>query len=194
MKLILTDADGVLLNWMHGFQHWALHNHGLKEKNIDSYHVQDRYEIDYETNYRLVGSFCNSSSIGFLPPHKDAVMYVRKLYEEHGFVFRVITSVSTDPHTQQLRRMNLERLFGPAIDDIVCLDTGADKDEALDQYRDSGLYWIEDKPANIVAGNARGLTTIQMIHDHHSEDDLNLADFNVTNWREIYSIVTYGEN
>ena len=40
---------------------------------------------------------------------------------------------------------------------VTCLDTGADKDEAFAPYKDSGMYWIEDKTANAVLGADMGL-------------------------------------
>ena len=37
---------------------------------------------------------------------------------------------------------------------VICLDTGADKDEALERLakKYKGSYWIEDKPVNLEAG------------------------------------------
>ena len=75
--------------------------------------------------------------------------YVKRLHEEHGYVFHCITSLSKDENAQELRRMNLKKLFGKtAFDKFIFLDTGADKDEALLPYKDSGLWWIEDKIDN----------------------------------------------
>ena len=70
--------------------------------------------------------------------------------KEYGYVFHMITSLSLDEHAQRLRRMNTEKLFGEtAFSGYTFLDTGADKDDALDKYRDSGIAWIEDKVENI---------------------------------------------
>ena len=49
---------------------------------------------------------------------------------------------------------------------VTCLDTGADKDEALAPYKDSGMYWIEDKTANAVLGADMGLNTLLVNHGH----------------------------
>ena len=37
-----------------------------------------------------------------------------------------------------------------AFSKVICLDTGADKDEALERLakKYKGSYWIEDKPVN----------------------------------------------
>ena len=35
-----------------------------------------------------------------------------------------------------------------AFEKFIYLDTGEDKDKALALYKDSEMFWIEDKPAN----------------------------------------------
>ena len=52
---------------------------------------------------------------------------------------------------------------------MVCLDTGADKDEALEQYRNSDCYWIEDKPQNADLGLAIGLNSLLIAHGFNAD-------------------------
>lgn len=184
-KLILTDCDGVLLNWEFAFECW-MEKHGHAPTRTDVYDMEIRYGMDRPTMKKYIRQFNESAAIGFLPPQRDAMQYVRKLHEEHGFVFRVITSLSLDPYAQRLRVKNLEKLFGSAIDSVICLDTGADKDEALEPYRDSGLFWIEDKVENAQVGADLGLQAILVEHEHNMDiDDIPLAK----NWKEIHDIV-----
>ena len=147
-KVILTDADGVLLNWEYAFSCWMQqHGHTEVENANWIYDIGERFGLDSNNmGHRLVKQFNESAAIGFLPALRDAMYYVKRLHEEHGYVFRCITSLSTDKNAYELRKMNLEKLFGKtAFEELVCLGTGADKDEALAPYKDSGLYWIEDK-------------------------------------------------
>jgi len=117
--------------------------------------------------------------------------YVKRLHEEHGYVFRCITSLSTDRNAYKLRKMNLEKLFGEtAFEELVCLDTGADKDEALKPYKDSGLYWIEDKLSNAVTGLDLGLKPILIEHGFNMLDDIPEGMTKVVNWKEIYNHIT----
>lgn len=184
-KIILTDADGVLLNWEYAFDCWmADRGHDCIRKDV--YDICDRYGMTKEEGKILIKIFNESAAIGFLPPLRDAMHYVKKLHEQHGYVFKVITSLSLDPYAQQLRKKNLEKLFGTAILDVVCLDTGADKDEALAKYRDSGLYWIEDKPENAFVGIELGLESILVEHEHNMDvKGIPLAK----NWKKIYEII-----
>ena len=146
-------------------------------------------KIDKEEKDLLVRAFNESAAIGFLPPLRDAIHYVRKLHEEHGYVFRVITSLSLNKHAGRLRQKNLFKLFGTAIDDVLCLDTGADKDEALAPYKDSGLIWIEDKPENADLGAKLGLTSYLIEHKHNMNHDNNDVTI-VKNWKELYELIT----
>jgi hypothetical protein len=80
-------------------------------------------------------------------------------------------------------------LFGETVfERIVCLDTGADKDDALLPYKDSGLYWIEDKIANCETGTSLGLSSLLMEHGHNMDFE-HPAIPRVKNWREVYDIV-----
>lgn len=191
-KVILTDADGVLLNWEYAFSCWMeQHGHTSVEGANKLYNIGERFGITKDTGKLLVKQFNESAAIGFLPALRDAMYYVKRLHEEHGYVFRCITSLSLDKNAYKLRLMNLEKLFGKtAFEELVCLDTGADKDEALLPYKDSGLYWIEDKLENAEAGLAVGLKPILIEHGFNMNDKLDPNIKKVVNWKEVYEHIT----
>jgi hypothetical protein len=115
------------------------------------------------------------------------MFYVKRLHEEHGYTFHCITSLSLDPSAYQLRKMNLEKLFGPtAFTKLICLDTGADKDDALAKYRNKGYYWVEDKYENAVAGLKYGLKPILIEHGFNMNDPVLDGMVKCLNWKEIY--------
>lgn len=189
-RIILTDADGVLLDWEYSFDVW-MRQHGFNkvEGGNLKYNIGARYGIDAEQGKRLIKIFNESAHMGFLPPLRDAMYYVKRLHEEHGYVFHCITSLTKDENAQELRRMNLKKLFGEtAFEKFVFLDTGADKDEALEPYRGSGLYWVEDKIVNCQVGNELGLKSLLMEHGHNMDYE-DPAIPRVRNWREIYSLI-----
>ena len=190
-SLILVDADGVLLDWEWAFSVW-MEEHGFvkTEGSQFIYDIGKRYGIDHEQGRKLIKIFNESAAIGFLPPLRDAMYYVKRLHEEHGYVFHCITSLSLDANAGKLREMNLRKLFGKtAFEKITCLETGADKNEALEPYRDSGCWWIEDKPENAEVGHELGLRSILVEHGHNM-NHVNEQIPVVKNWREIYAIIT----
>ena len=190
-SLILVDADGVILDWEYAFSVW-MEQHGFvkTEGSQFIYDIGKRYGIDHEQGRKLIKIFNESAAIGFLPPLRDAMYYVKRLHEEHGYVFHCITSLSLDANAGKLREMNLRKLFGKtAFEKITCLETGADKDQALEPYRDSGCWWVEDKPENAEVGHKLGLRSILVEHGHNM-NHVNEQIPVVKNWREIYEIIT----
>ena len=190
-KIILTDCDGVVLDWEEGFSVWMEHHgHNTVDGYQYMYNIGDRYGVSKEQGSQMVKVFNESAAIGFLPPLRDAQYFVKKLHEQHQYKFIAITSLSLDPYAKELRERNLKKLFGDAFIEVVCLDTGADKDEILAEYgaKYKGNYWIEDKPENLKAGIDAGLEGILIEHGHNMDYTGNANV--VVNWQEIYNLIT----
>ena len=187
-KVIITDCDGVLLDWLHSFRQW-MKVKGHEVVNPDQYRIFQHFDIEKKLGYQLVATFNESANMAFLSPYKDAIKYVRKLHEEHGYVFHVVTSQSGNRHAQNLRIQNLEDVFGKGVfEEITILDTGADKDKALDKYKNSCCYWVEDKPDNAEVGHRLGLESILMLHEHNKDythSDIKTVD----TWKDVYNII-----
>lgn len=185
-KVILTDCDGVLLDWEYHFYKWVLETHGLKQKQ-SIYSVAKALEIPWKDSALLIKEFNESEMMRKLSPLRDAVKYVRKLHEEHGYIFHIITSQSDDPTAQKYRKENLRNVFGDVFDGFTILKTGQNKDKVLAKWEGTECFWIEDKVANLEMGNDAGLDGILM--DHHWNSDC--VDFRrVKTWKEIYNIIT----
>lgn len=189
-KTILTDADGVLLDWEWAFNVW-MQEHGfeLTDGYQYEYDMSLRYGISKEQVRKLIRTFNESAAIGFLPVLRDAMYWVKRLHEQHGYTFHAITSLSLNENAGKLREMNLEKMFGKtAFSKVLCLDTGADKTEALKPYTDSGCWWIEDKPENAAVGLVLGLKPLLMEHGHNMNYEVDYPI--VKNWEDIYRLVT----
>ena len=187
-KIILVDCDGVMLDWEFAFENWmAKHGYDVVSKN--EYKVDLKYGLSKPEKRRLVRMFNESAQIRKLPPLRDAIKYVRKLHEEHGYVFRLISSLSNDEYSQHLRTKNLRELFGSTVfERYTYLDTGADKDEVLTEYEGTGCWWIEDKPENAELGHRLGLTSIIVDHPHNTDYEMRGVT-RAFNWKEIYEII-----
>ena len=189
-KVILTDCDGVLLAWEDAFHQW-MKSKGFTIKEEAIYDISKSFGIPKTLGKKLVKEFNESAWMGFLPAFKDARSGVAKLVE-HGWQFIVITSLSLDPKAQMLRVSNLKNIFGKnVLIDVVCLDTGADKDEALEKFKDTEMWYIEDKPINAETGLKYGLKPILIEHEHnkeHEEDGIEYA----FDWEEILNIIERG--
>ena len=189
-KVILTDCDGVLLDWEYKFHSWMSdRGYVLGPRQNETYDIAEKYGIEKKLSKQLVRAFNESASVGKLPPLRDAIKYVKKLHEEHGYVFHCITSMSLSKDAYYLRLQNLEDVFGKTVfERLVCLDTGADKDEALLPYKNSDCWWFEDKPENADLGVEYGLNTLLVAQAHNS--DYNGPAKRVQSWKDIYEEVT----
>ena len=186
-KVILTDCDGVLLDWEYAFGQW-MKRHDYSVVEPGQYRMDLKYGLTREEGNKLCRMFNESAWIRKLPPLRDSIKYVKKLHEEHGYIFHAITSLSTDQYACHLRTKNLRELFGDTVfERYVYLDTGADKDDALEPYRDTGCYWVEDKPENADTGSRVGLNSI-LIRHAHNKDYQGIAT-PVQNWKQIYEII-----
>jgi phosphoglycolate phosphatase-like HAD superfamily hydrolase len=169
-KIILTDCDGVLLDWEKGFNEWMT-SKGYTKVVEGIYDISKTYGLEKEVGKRLVKEYNESAWMGYLKAFRDARSGVAKLYEA-GYRFHCITSLSLDKKAKRLRMQNLENVFGKGVfKELVCLDTGADKDEALAEYEGSGFYWLEDKTENAECGLKFGLKSILIHHPHNVDCD-----------------------
>ena len=188
-KIIVVDCDGVLLDWEHSFKLW-MKEKGYEVKNDVEYSMAKSYEMEKPEMKKLIRHFNESATMCCLPPLRDAVKYVRKIHEELGYVFHCVTSMTLDRHANKLREQNLSNLFGEtAFEKVQCLDTGADKDDALLPYLDSGCIWVEDKIKNAELGDRLGMSAVLMKHDHQN-DYTNDAIPAVESWKEIYEMLS----
>lgn len=186
-KVIVTDVDGVLLNWEDAFQVWMDHQGFKKVKGHQFiYNAAEQYGLSVTEGKKWVRLFNQSAAIGFLPPLRDAQEIVRLLNNNYGYRFVVCTSLSNDKAAQELRTRNLQKIFGDVFDEFVYLDTGADKDEALyklaKKYR--GCMWVEDKLENAVVGANVDFESILMEHGYNMNLDHDF--FVARSWEDIY--------
>jgi len=186
--LILVDCDGVLLNWELSFDRWLRHyGYVTSEPDLSQYKMRLRYGFTQDHSDRLVRHFNESAMMSTLPPLRGAVKYVRKLHDEHGYKFHVITSQSNLYQAQQLRIQNLIDVFGNVFDGFTILDCGADKHEGLKPFKNSECWWIEDKLENALVGKDYGLNSILIGSSYVEEHpDVPILD----SWSSIYNYIT----
>lgn len=187
-KILLTDCDGVLLDWETKFRAFTKRlGYQLNEHASNVYNTSAQYGISQEEGSALIAKFNASSDFESLPPFKDSVKYIAKLKSD-GWKIVIITTAGTHPWTYGLRKSNLDRVFGAgAIDELHILELHGDKGTVLVNYKDSGLYWIEDKPSNAELGFKYGLHPLLMTNGHNKSYDGTVP--RVNSWQEIYKIL-----
>jgi FMN phosphatase YigB (HAD superfamily) len=186
-KIILTDIDGVVLNWESHFHTWMA-NRGYNLSKSGTYHINETYNISYQKSRELIYDFNTSAYMIDIPPFRDAISGIAKL-KENGYKFIAITSVGDDYNTKRLRSINLSDYFGRnTFIEITCIGEGKSKQPYLEKYKDCGFYWIEDLPKNALYGLNVGLKSLLMKHSYNN--DFNDAGIiKVDNWAQICQII-----
>jgi len=191
----------VLLEWEHHFTKWMLqktlfdergaryHPHRLLPDKQNTYEMAERFGVTKDEIRKHIREFNRSAWMGTQRPMLESQTWVKLLAAE-GWTFIPITSQTSDIPAQQLRKRRLGELFGDQVfTNYHILGTGADKDSALAEFHNTGLYWVEDKPNNAVAGLKYGLKPILI--DHPYNRDFDHPDvIRVNNWKEIHQIVS----
>jgi len=189
-RIILTDVDGVLLEWENHFTKWMIsRGYKLKDNFVSEYNMQKRFE-DHNLNIKTeIREFNKSAWMGTQPPMPESQTWVKLLHAE-GWTFIPISSQTSDIPAQELRKRRLEELFGEyAFYNFHILETGQDKDDVLAEFHGTGLWWIEDKWTNAYAGLKYGLKPLFVDHPYnreYSHPDIT----RVNNWQDIHKIVT----
>lgn len=197
-KIILTDADGCLLNWTATFNVF-MHSKGLPSLpgTESNYSVETKHGITRTQTSKLIKEFNHSDYIADLHPFADAKDYVAKLNSE-GYKFICITSLSEKPSAYDYRAQNLKKHFGDAIIGLHCLRIGIHKGEKLKQWQGTNLFWIEDHVGNAAAGAELGLRAIVVDHPYNTRyteyDHLLHARVSYERpWEDIYKLIKAAE-
>ena len=164
-RIILTDVDGVLLEWEHHFTEWMLQRSYYNDKNEriypytllpnkeNTYEMAERFGLTVQQIRKEIREFNKSAWMATQCPMPDSQTWVKLLAVE-GWTFIPITSQTSDIPAQLVRKKRLQELFGEdTFKNYFILDTGMDKDSALSEFHNTGLYWVEDKPKNALAAS-----------------------------------------
>ena len=188
-RIILTDVDGVMLDWANHFSKWMKQQGFFEIEGAEKiYSMHERYGISIEQKEKLVREFNNSAWMRNQPAMPDCEKWVKLLYAE-GWTFIPITSQTLDIPAQELRKSRLKEIFGEKVFvNFIILDTGSHKDEALKGFTNTGLWWIEDKFSNAKQGLECGLKPLLYNHSYNQGFDHPMIS-RVNNWKHIYEII-----
>ena len=190
-KIILTDADGVLLDWNTGFDNFmSTMGYPRIAGTDDDYSIATRHGISANLAHSYIKKFNEGSSVADLVPFADSVEYVTKL-AELGFKFIVVTSISDHPDSYIYRKHNLNAHFGDVFEEINCIAMGASKYTTLQKWEGTNYFWIEDHMRQAEAGHENGLRPLLIDHpyNHHYSTDLFPKVSFESPWKDIYNIV-----
>lgn len=159
--VILTDCDGVLLDWCGGYRKALRESLGPTRVSLDYSlstencveWVRDAYGVDANASVRLVNDFQVSPEFGRLHPFPDASEWLPRISCDFGIRFKIISSAGLRPDTFELRRQNLG-CFGQIFEELLLVEAGHSKRSALLAQPPS--LWFDDTPHHVRAGVESG--------------------------------------
>ncbi len=187
-KLILTDIDGVVLQWGKTFGHYIKEMGLVPDTHIirPAYKVEKILNISREEAFTLIYEFHHSKYFTDLVPYADAFMYINHLAKE-GYRFIAITACgkANNKIIYDNRYKNLNKYFHNIFEDLHIMPLGESKAECLSKYKNA--YWIEDSLKNAITGLEFGHFTFFINREEDLRDQGShpmITEF--SSWKEIY--------
>jgi 5'(3')-deoxyribonucleotidase len=151
-KVLLTDVDGVLVDWIGSFGKFAeKKGFNLKMPTPKTWEMTEWFGETPEKIDELIKEFNGSESFASIPAFEDAQKIIPILADHYDIV--AITCCSDDQKVVERRTKNLE-VFGVKFKDIHCLPQTASKTDLLKSY--SPTIWVEDRIEGAEAGHRLG--------------------------------------
>tara|TARA_B110000240_G_scaffold189654_1_gene229893 strand:+ start:149 stop:754 length:606 start_codon:yes stop_codon:yes gene_type:complete len=190
-KTIITDVDGVLLDWEGMFTKWMT-SHSQGSPQVDNEYSQAiRYGLSKIQADLYVKTFNESAHIRYMKPLPHTERMIEK-FRTQGWNFKCVTSLSTDKFAVKAREDNLTDLYQNSMIEVQCLETGADKTKALEELskKHPGAWWIEDKPENALVGLQFGFRTILMTHTYNKDFECPEGMIRCKDFLEVFDAIT----
>jgi len=196
-KVILTDVDGILVQWASGLPYFA-QKHGIDTANILRTLVDEKFRDGLEMfgfNERisniLMNEYNNSDFIKYLAGYKDAIQVVNRLKDEYDFI--AITALGTTNEALMNRCCNLNTLFPGAFRDIMCVNYGESKlphyVSVKKKYGDRLVCFVDDLASNLEDCHDV-MSTLPLIHMVRGErNPATCATHTVQDWFDVERLI-----
>lgn len=194
-KVILTDVDGVLLNFQHTISEFM-----AAEKNIHisdeqwnkSYWLHEILESEPEKDKDIFVELMHSDYFRRVPAKECAKRTLQNLAKD-GWRFIAITAAGQGHPDQNMHKVrqnrmdNLETHFGNIFDDLHIMNFFDCKRDFLRLY--DPTWWVEDSVTNALVGHEVGHRSVIM-ETRYYKPERNTANLPVVkSWDEIQTMI-----
>jgi hypothetical protein len=159
---LLLDVDGVLLDWLSGFEIYLLQQAPELHRDFTGLEQADNLEqllgMTDDQMHEWIDRFHHDDRFEYLTPLPGAQKALQVLSD--WCHMSCITASGSSTLSSQMRKRNLYAVFGNVFQDIICVDRSIDKPAHLASY-DPG-YWVEDQLKNAHMGVQAGHVSFLM--------------------------------
>ena len=175
-KILLTDLDGVYIDWFSGFVSYMKSIGYTATAGVPTiYNMTDIFPM-LKKPWEHIKDFQQSQFYAELKPYEDAKKVYKELYDAGVQIF-AITSCGTESETVRMRRdfIDAQGIFT----DAMMLGLGESKLDALRHFN-TGVF-IDDLPAMVVDGTKAGHTSLLKTMPYNLDacvlDEKRIGDF-----------------
>lgn len=183
---LLLDVDGVLLDWLGGFEQYLLSTAPHLHKDFSGLTGAEDLEqllgMSSAQMHEWIARFHMHADFSRLQPLPGATQAIRILAP--WCTMSCITASGSHVTSQTSRIHNLKQVFGDVFEHIICVDRSEDKPEHLQMF-DPG-YWVEDQLKNALMGVRAG-------HESFLMDAIYNRLMNDDQVRRVVNMVEVGE-
>lgn len=190
---ILTDCDGVLLDWAGGFTQWLFSRLGppWQVSSVPPYPmhafrpadwIRDAYGLSYADAPPLFSQFRVSPHFANLMPYRDACEWLPRIAEDYAARFVIISSAGTEPEVEAHRKTNLQACFGDVFAPFTLLPPMENKRTALSRH--APTLWLDDHLPHVLDGHAVGHIAFHFDRFGELHPD---APRRVSSWAEVHA-------
>lgn len=170
---VLTDVDGVLLNWFKGFSKW-MQNSGFSLRAFDpnQYLLEDCFfGIDATNILDKCREFNESYAIRGLLPMPGAQVFIENITKRYNARIVAITAMGNNERSVQFRTQNLNEVFGDVFSEIRVIGLCEDKSLELSRYKNlQNAIWLEDNLLNALTGSKLGIRSFLFDRQYNRDD------------------------
>lgn len=194
MAVIVTDIDGCCLDYINGFAEWVEELYGWTidpESPCDTYNMAswligpNGEQMEDKEFFTLIAEFNDYPRC--LNPLKDSQRELAAL-KAQGNTIIALSSFGGIEATQRFRKDYMDVLFPGIFDDIILLDLGVCKKDALRKL--DADYFIEDHKTHAETGAGLGVFTF-LIRTSYNEGAQDVCY--VESWTEIEAVIRIRE-
>lgn len=191
--VVLTDVDGILVEWASGLPYFA-QDFGIDKTNILSVLTTNNFmspgkmfNCNEELGLKLMNEYNNSKYIKYLRGYTDAIEVINRLKTKYTFV--AITALGSTDHALFNRLFNLNSLFPSAFDDVLLVPYGESKiPHYLDlkvKFKNQLLCFVDDLPQNLDDCH-KVISKLPLIHMPRGERGLPVSKHTyVKDWYDL---------
>lgn len=195
--VILTDIDGVLIQWQSGLPYFAAKHNLNVARTLELLYEDkfvspaDLFGCNDELAAKLLMKYNNSDFIKYLSPYQDAVQVINRLKDRFDFV--AITALGDTDDALMNRMFNLNALFPGAFRDVMLVNYGESKTphymSAKIKYKDNLVCFVDDLAHNLEDCHAV-ISRLPLVHMLRGERSIAQCPvITTTNWYELEPVV-----